>query len=249
GFSRSGESSQLRSPYLASHVGGNAAVAALHLHLCYLGCQEPACRGAIDSAPRYFAVGTDFGISLRHHCFLHVACPWPGLGRRIRGGVCHLHKPGLEHGLQFLSIAPHCPRRSRRSLANVRPEQLEAILAPRCPFCHATTRMEHDGFNVRRMVLCRCLGSNQCRRHHRHTPWDWVLHSTRDRAARFGQRWLGDWSHARCNPVLRPAAISPSCRLGRPLSLRARRWSPAAALVGAYRVEALLARGLAEIVL
>ena len=41
-----------------------------------------------------------------------------GAGRGIRGGVCDLHQPGLEHGVQLLPVAAHRADRTGRSVAS-----------------------------------------------------------------------------------------------------------------------------------
>ena len=43
-------------------------------------------------------------------CVLHVAGARPHPRRRVRGHLRDLHQPGLEHGLQLLSVAAHGAR-------------------------------------------------------------------------------------------------------------------------------------------
>ena len=73
-----------------------------------------------------------------------------GAGLRVR----HLHQPGLEHGLQLLSVAAHRAAGTDRGRPHVRPQRLGALLAHRGAFRHAVADLEHDD------VACRAAGSS-----------------------------------------------------------------------------------------
>ena len=93
--------------------------------------------------------------------FFMSPCSGRVLGARTRGNLRYLHEPGLEYGLQLLPIAAHRAGRTRRSLALLRPKQLDALLAPRGPICNATSGLEHDDVHVRRLVLRRGIRGDQ----------------------------------------------------------------------------------------
>src|ERR1700722_14873454 len=90
-----------------SHAGRSRPLAAIPPDIRRLGGQERARRQAAGAHSRYFAVGADPRFHFRDGRVLHVPGSGTGARRRIRGHLCHIHQPSLEHGLQLLSVAAH----------------------------------------------------------------------------------------------------------------------------------------------
>ena len=99
--------------------------------------------------------------------FFMSLAPGPGARRGIRGDLRHLHQPGLEYGVQFLSILAHGSHRTHRGRRIVPPLALDAVLAARGSLRHAGAGLEHDDVDVRRLVLRGRLRVDQRGTHHR----------------------------------------------------------------------------------
>ena len=234
----------------AAHAGRDGRVAPVHVHLRDVGGQEPSRRARAPAAPRHPPVGADPGLPLGHRRVLHVAGARAGPGRRMRGRVRDLHQSGLEHGLQLLPVPPDGPRRADRGVPLLPRHALGALLASRRAVRHAGARLEHDDVDVRRLVLRRGLGGDQCRGHDGHAARDRLLHRARHRPASPRRHRLGDRRHADRHSPLRPAALPAARRLGRSVSVRAGGGRRGAALLGAHgappirsRRDAVRARG------
>jgi hypothetical protein len=166
----------LRVPHSAAYVRGARRLAPFHLHLRHAGGQEPARRNGDDPHTRHPAVGADPGLSVVHRDFLPRPFPWQHAGRGTRGGLRHLHEPGLEYGLLLLSVAAHRASRFGGGRARLPPHRLAEILAARSAVCDAGPDLEHDDVNVGRVVLRRRLGGDHRRRHHHHLARRRLLH-------------------------------------------------------------------------
>src|SRR5215831_14331719 len=174
-------------------------------------------------------------ISITIVFFMSLA-PGKVLGAEF-GDLRHIHEPGVEHGIQLLSIAAHDPGRPCRSVALLSLSAVDAVLACRGALRHARIGLEHDDVDVRRMVLRRSVGSDQRWRYDYNPAGNRVLHRGGHRTARHGGDHLGDRDDAPRHPHLRPVAIpAPGC-LGRPVSLRAGSRRHAAAVLGPHRAD------------
>ncbi len=107
-------SARVRGTHHVSHAGGAVALAGVHPDLRHLGGQERAGRQAAGTHPGYPAIGADSGFHFRDGGVLHVAGARPGARRRIRRDLRHIHQPGLEHGIQLLSVPAHDSDRTHR---------------------------------------------------------------------------------------------------------------------------------------
>ena len=123
--------------------------------------------------------------------FFMSLAPGPGAGRGIRGHFCHLHQPGLEHGVQLLPVAAHHPHRAHRGGRIVPPVAVDAFLAAGSALRHAGADLEHDDVDVRRLVLRGGLGVDQRRAYHRGAAGGRLLHRARHRAERIWRRSAG----------------------------------------------------------
>ncbi len=106
----------------------------------------------------------------------------PRAGRGIRRHLRHIHQPGLEHGVQLLSVAAHHAGRAHGSGGIVSSLAVDALLAARSALRHAGAHLEHDDVDVGRLVLRRRLRVDQRGTHHRRAAGDRFLHRARHRA-------------------------------------------------------------------
>ena len=182
-----------------AHAGGPGPFAALHLHLCHPRGEEQTSRAAAPAAARHSSVGPDPRLHLGDRRLLHVAGAGPRSRGGVRGGLRHLHEPGVEHGVQLLPVAAHGPDRATRSIAHLPVFAMDALLARRGALRDAAAHLEHDDVDVGRLVLRRRLGGDHCRRHHGHATRRRLLHRPGHRAAgprrgRLGDRQPCSWS-------------------------------------------------------
>src|SRR4029077_12205341 len=136
------------------HAAGAGAVTLFYFHLCDVRSQEPSRRGLASASARYPAIGTDLGLHLGDSRVLYVAGTRTRAGRGIRGHFRDFHQPGLEYGVQLLSVAAHGARRAGGSFAHVSALALDVFLARGSAIRDATTDLEYDGVHVGQLVLC-----------------------------------------------------------------------------------------------
>ena len=87
-----------------------------------------------------------------------------------------LHQPGVEHGLQLLSLAAQHSGRARRGRTQLSSGRLDALLAAGGPVRDASAHLEHDDVDVRRLVLRGRSGGDQRRQYHGHAARSRRLH-------------------------------------------------------------------------
>src|ERR1700761_419735 len=105
GIARSTQSAGICRAHDAAHAVGDGAVAYLHLYIRDPGGAEQTGRAVADSATRHSAIGADSRLYLDHSRLLFGARARPRARGQIRRDFRDLHQPGLEHGLQLLSVA------------------------------------------------------------------------------------------------------------------------------------------------
>ena len=186
-------------------------------------------------AARYPAIGADPRLHLGHGGVLHGAGARARAGRRIRRDLRDFHQPGLEHGVQLLSVAAHGADRAAGGVAQFPAVALDDFLAARSAVRHAAADLEHDDVDVGELVLRRRVRSDQRRQHDGDAARRRLLHRARHRKAGYARSDVGDRHHADRDPDLRPDPVPAAGGVGRPLPLRAGGRHGAAALLGVRR--------------
>ena len=123
--------------------------------------------------------------------FFVALLPGRVLGTELARHLCDLHQPGVEHGLQFLSVAPHDPDRPRRGQPRFPLVGLAALLASRGAVRDAGPYLEHDDVDVRRLVFRGGLGSHCRRRPARRSARHRLLCRARDCGSAILRRSVG----------------------------------------------------------
>ena len=87
--------------------------------------------------PGHSAIGSNPRLPLGHGRVFHVARAGPDTGGGIRRNLRDLHQPGVEHGLQLLSVAADDPVGAHGGGACVSALAVDALLARGGSICHA----------------------------------------------------------------------------------------------------------------
>ena len=211
----------IRRAHHIPHAGG--AVLSLVFTLTYATWAAKSERAGklLVPDPGHSAVGPDSRFHFHYKsCFFMSLAPGQGARRRVRGDFRHIHQPGLEHGVQLLSVAAHRPDGTHRGGRILPAVAVDAILAAGGAVRHAGAGMEHDDVHVGRMVLRRRLRIDQRGAYHGGIAGRGLLHRARHRAEESRRHRLGDRHHADRDSAVRPAAVPAVGGLGGPLSRR-----------------------------
>ncbi len=154
-------------------------------------------------------------ISITSVFFLSLA-PGRVLGRGVRGDFRHLHQPGLEHGVQLLSVAAYRPDRAHRGGRVVPALALDAVLAAGDAVRNARARVEHDAVDVGWLVLRGRIRIDHGGTFGGRAAGRRLLHRACHRGEESGRDRLGHRDHADRDPALRSAPVPAAGRLGRP---------------------------------
>ena len=216
-LARSRPSAGVRGADHLPHARSAARFAGLHADVRNLGREERARGKTPGTHTRHFTVGADSRFHFHYKRIFPVARAGTRARGRIRGDLRHLHQPGLEHGVQLLSVAAHRPYRAHRGGGIVSSLALDAVLAARDAVRHACARVEHDAVDVGRLVLRGRLRVDHGRSFVGCAAGRRLLHRARHRAEESGRDRLGDRDHADRDPALRSAPLPAAGRLGRPI--------------------------------
>ena len=196
GLARPGQPAALCAAHHDADAAGDRLLDHLHLCLCRPRRQEPARRNGADPAARHPAVGADPRLSDLHGRVLHEPVSRPGVRRRTRLRVRDLHQPGLEHDLQHVPVDPQRTEGPGRSLAELSPRRLAALLAAGRALRHAGPDLEHHDVDVGRLVFRGRLRSDHGRQYHGGAARDRLLCRARHSKAGPARDRLRDPDHA-----------------------------------------------------
>ena len=125
---------------------------------------SPARRSVHDRRAGHPAIDSGAQLSAWRHAGDGLALAHASARRRDGRHPAHLHRPGLEHGLQLLLLHPQHSARAARGLADLRLHRVAAVLATRASLLRHRTCLELHGLGRRRLVLPHGLRDVRARR-------------------------------------------------------------------------------------
>ena len=121
-------------------------------------------RSVHDRRAGHPAVDSGAQLSARRHAGDGLALAHAPARRRDGRHPAHLHRPGLEHGLQLLLLHPQHSARAARGLADLPLHRVAAVLAARTSLLRHRPCLELHGLGRRRLVLPHGLRDVRARR-------------------------------------------------------------------------------------